>query len=114
MTTHPGGYCLRSNALTWDAEQLWRTYMMLTDLEAVFRSFKTELGLRPIFHHPKECCHGHLFITVLAADLGGIRVAWHFAFSGELAGFGGDGPIYLRMAQVFGWMDSASVAVPWL
>jgi transposase len=66
MTTHPGVYCLRSNELTWDAEQLWRTYMMLTDLEAVFRSFKSELGLRPIFHHNEERCEGHLFITVLA------------------------------------------------
>jgi hypothetical protein len=66
MTTHPGVYCLRSNELTWDAQQLWRTYMMLTDLEAVFRSFKSELGLRPIFHHKEERCEGHLFITVLA------------------------------------------------
>jgi len=66
MTTHPGVYCLRSNELTWDAEQLWRTYMMLTDLEAVFRSFKSELGLRPIFHHKEERSEGHLFITVLA------------------------------------------------
>jgi hypothetical protein len=66
MTTHPGVYCLRSNELTWDAEQLWRTYMMLTDLEAVFRCFKSELGLRPIFHHKEERSEGHLFITVLA------------------------------------------------
>jgi transposase len=66
MTTHPGVYCLRSNELSWDAEQLWRTYMMLTDLEAVFRSFKSELGLRPVFHHKAQRCDGHLFITVLA------------------------------------------------
>jgi hypothetical protein len=66
MTTHPGVYCLRSNELTWDTEQLWRTYMMLTDLEAVFRCFKSELGLRPIFHHKEERSEGHLFITVLA------------------------------------------------
>ena len=32
------------------AEELWRTYVMLTDLEAVFRSLKSELGLRPIYH----------------------------------------------------------------
>jgi transposase len=39
---------------------------MLTDLEAVFRSLKSELGLRPIFHHKEERTEGHLFITVLA------------------------------------------------
>jgi transposase len=69
MDTHPGVYCLRTNELTWDGEQLWRTYMMLTDLEAVFRSFKSELGLRPIFHHKEERADGHLFITVLAYQL---------------------------------------------
>jgi transposase len=66
MDTHPGVYCLRTNEMSWDGERLWRTYMMLTDLEAVFRSFKSELGLRPIFHHKEERADGHLFITVLA------------------------------------------------
>jgi len=39
---------------------------MLTDLEAVFRSLKGELGLRPIFHSKAERSDGHLFISVLA------------------------------------------------
>ena len=64
--THPGVYCLRTNELTWDEEKLWRTYTMLTDLEAVFRSLKSELGLRPVFHHKEARTEGHLFITVLA------------------------------------------------
>ena len=64
--THPGVYCLRSNELTWDETRLWQTYTMLTDLEAVFRSLKSELGLRPVFHHKEERAEGHLFITVLA------------------------------------------------
>jgi transposase len=66
LVTHPGVYCLRSNETAWDAEKLWRTYIMLTDLEAVFRSLKSELGLRPVFHHKEERADGHLFITVLA------------------------------------------------
>ena len=32
----------------------------------MFRSFKSELGLRPVFHHKDERADGHLFITVLA------------------------------------------------
>ena len=64
--THPGVYCLRSNETTWDAEQMWRTFTMLTDLEAVFRSLKSELGLRPVFHHKENRVDGHLFISVLA------------------------------------------------
>ena len=66
MATHPGVYCLRSNEMTWDAERLWRTYTMLTDLESVFRSLKSELGLRPVFHSKEVRSDGHLFITVVA------------------------------------------------
>ena len=66
MLTDPGVYCLRTNELTWEAEMLWRTYILLTDLEAVFRSLKSELGLRPIYHSKEERTDGHLFITVLA------------------------------------------------
>ena len=39
---------------------------MLTDLEGVFRSLKSELGLRPVYHHTEDRVDGHLFITVLA------------------------------------------------
>ena len=66
MATHPGVYCLRSNELNWDEEKLWRAYTMLTDLESVFRSLKSELGLRPVFHSKESRSDGHLFITVLA------------------------------------------------
>ena len=67
--THPGVYCLRSNQTDWDAETMWRSYIMLTDLEAVFRSLKSELGLRPIFHQKQRRSNAHLFITVLAYQL---------------------------------------------
>jgi hypothetical protein len=42
---------------------------MLTDLEAVFRSLKSELGLRPVYHHQSARVDGHLFISVLAYHL---------------------------------------------
>ena len=48
---------------------MWRTYFMLTDLEAVFRSLKSELGLRPIYHHKPIRAEGHLFIIFLAYQL---------------------------------------------
>lgn len=64
--THPGVYKLRTTLVDWTDEELWRTYTMLTDLEAVFRSLKSELGLRPVYHHKEDRCDGHLFITVLA------------------------------------------------
>ena len=69
MMTHPGVYCLRSSETDWDEATLWRTYFTLTDLEAVFRSLKSELGLRPIYHHKPIRADGHLFITVIAYQL---------------------------------------------
>ena len=39
---------------------------MLTELEAVFRCLKSELGLRPVYHQVTSRVTGHLFITLLA------------------------------------------------
>ena len=64
--THPGVYKLRTTLTEWSDETLWRTYTQLTDLESVFRSLKSELGMRPVYHHREDHCDGHLFITVLA------------------------------------------------
>ena len=66
---HPGVYCLRSNQTQWDEELMWNTYIMLTDLEAVFRSLKSELGMRPVFHQKTHRVEGHIFITQLAYNL---------------------------------------------
>jgi transposase len=63
---HPGVYCLRTTLVELDNDTLWRTYVMLTNLESVFRSLKTDLGLRPVFHQIDRRVEGHLFITVLA------------------------------------------------
>ena len=66
---HCGVYCLRTNIKEWSEEQLWTTYIMLTEIEATFRSLKTDLGLRPVFHHKEDRVTGHLFITLLAYHL---------------------------------------------
>jgi transposase len=60
---------------------------MLSDLEATFRSMKTELGLRPASHQKEERVTAHLFITLLAYHLvhtiryqlqnKGINLSWH-------------------------------------
>jgi transposase len=64
-----GGYGLCSNMPGWPEQPLWATYLMLTEIEATFRSLKTELGLRPVYHQKEERVTGHLFITLLAYHL---------------------------------------------
>ena len=64
-----GVYALRSNCTDMDEKTMWKTYTTLTDLEAVFRSLKTDLGLRPIFHQKQSRVDAHLFITLLAYSI---------------------------------------------
>lgn len=61
-----GVYCLRTNRNDLNEQQIWDIYTMLTDIEDAFRCMKSELGLRPIYHHIERRCDGHIFITLLA------------------------------------------------
>lgn len=62
----PGVYCLRSNRVDFKEQELFNIFTMLTDIEDAFRSMKSELGLRPVYHQNENRSDGHLFITVLA------------------------------------------------
>ena len=61
-----GAYLLRTSHADWDAERVLRTYWELTEVEATFRALKSELGLRPIWHHLDRRVSAHLFVAVLA------------------------------------------------
>jgi len=65
-SSQSGFYCLRSNQLDFKEQKLFDIFSMLTDIEDAFRSMKSELGLRPIYHQKEHRADGHLFITVLA------------------------------------------------
>lgn len=66
---HCGVYCLRSNRLDFKEQEMFDIFAMLTDIEDTFRSMKSELGLRPVYHQKEYRSDGHLFITVLAYHL---------------------------------------------
>jgi hypothetical protein len=57
---------LRTSHTDWDLERVARTYWQLTAIEATFRSLKSEIGLRPIWHAKQDRIRAHLFIAVLA------------------------------------------------
>jgi transposase len=61
-----GIYCLRTSHQDLTEQQVWDIYTMLTDIEDAFRCMKSQLGLRPIYHHIEKRCDGHIFITLLA------------------------------------------------
>ena len=66
QTQASGGYVLRTSHTDWSAVQVARTYWRLTDIERTFRTLKSELGLRPLYHRKDDRIAGHLFISVLA------------------------------------------------
>jgi transposase len=61
-----GHYLLRSNLTAEDPAVLWTRYVQLTQIEAVFRSLKSELGIRPIYHQLEHRSDAHVLIAFLA------------------------------------------------
>ncbi len=61
-----GAYVLRTSHTDWDIETVLRTYWRITDIEATFRSLKSELGLRPVHHRLDRRIAAHLMIAVFA------------------------------------------------
>ena len=66
QSKEPGIYCIRTNQTKLNNKEIWDTYRMLNDVEAAFRTLKTDLGLRPIYHQKTDRISGHIFISVLA------------------------------------------------
>ena len=66
MLDLPGVYSLCSNNIKMSPIEMWFTFSHLTDIESVFRSLKSDLSLRPIYHHKDFRIESHIFITVLA------------------------------------------------
>jgi transposase len=61
-----GHYLLRSNLTGEDPAVLWTRYVQLTQIESVFRSLKSELGIRPIYHQLEHRADAHVLIAFLA------------------------------------------------
>lgn len=61
-----GAYILRSNIHDWTDEELWKTYIQLTEAEAAFRIQKSDLCIRPIWHHKERRIKAHILVCFLA------------------------------------------------
>ena len=61
-----GCYILRTNVSGWSSDDLWRTYIQLTEAEAAFRIHKTDLSIRPIWHQKAQRVQAHIFVCFLA------------------------------------------------
>jgi len=61
-----GAYLLRTNHPEADPVKLWHWYIQLTQAEAAFRSAKSDLALRPVFHQKTERVESHILVCFLA------------------------------------------------
>jgi transposase len=64
-----GAYLLRTNCPERDPAQLWRWYMQLTRAEECFRISKSDLSLRPVFHHKTDRVEAHILVCFLTLAL---------------------------------------------
>jgi transposase len=64
-----GSYFLRTDRSDLLEKDIWSIYIMLTQLEDSFRTLKTDLQMRPVFHRKENRSDAHIFITLLAYHL---------------------------------------------
>jgi transposase len=64
-----GAYLLRTNLTADSAAELWKKYMQLTEVEAAFRSLKSELKIRPLFHQLERRVKAHVLVAFLGYAL---------------------------------------------
>jgi len=64
-----GAYMLRTNLQAGTAEELRSQYMQLTEAEASFRTLKSELYIRPLFHQLEPRVKAHVLVAFLGYAL---------------------------------------------
>ncbi len=99
-----GTYILRTNVAEWTHEELWKTYMQLTEAEAAFRIHKSDLGIRPVWHHKADRIRAHIFVCFLAYVLWKTLQKWQ-----SRAGLG-DSP--RTLFTEFSRIHSADIVLP--
>jgi len=99
-----GCYVLRTNILDWTPEDLWQTYIQLTEAEAAFRVHKSDLSLRPIWHQRQDRVQAHILVCFLAYVLWKTLEQWQ-----QRAGLGRSPRTIL---EELGRIQSADVVLP--
>jgi len=78
-----GSYLLRTNWTGNDPKELWKLYIQLTQAEDAFRTTKSDLGLRPVYHQTAERTEAHILVCFLALAMWRTLQQWM-----ECAGLG--------------------------
>ncbi len=60
-----GAYLLRTNLTGTDPASLWKQYTQLTEVESVFRTLKSDMAVRPIWHFTPRRVEAHVMVAFL-------------------------------------------------
>jgi transposase len=66
IDANAGIYFLRTSVERLDEKTTWEYYNLIREIENTFRTLKTDLDLRPIYHQRDESSEAHLFLGLLA------------------------------------------------
>ena len=66
MIYRDGMYFLRTNQTHKEAVELWQQYMLQCHVEQAFKELKSDLGIRPVYHHKEERVEAHIFLAFLS------------------------------------------------
>jgi transposase len=69
LEAREGAYLLRTNLKADSTADLWKKYMQLTEVEAAFRTLKSELAIRPLFHQLEKRVKAHVLVAFLGYAL---------------------------------------------
>ena len=69
LDAREGAYLLRTNLKADSAKELWKKYIQLTEVEAAFRTLKSELAIRPLFHQLEKRVKAHVLVAFLGYAL---------------------------------------------
>ncbi len=61
-----GTYLLRTNLSDANADELWKRYIVLTEIEQAFKELKHDLNIRPIYHQKEKRIDAHIFVSFIA------------------------------------------------
>jgi hypothetical protein len=65
MLLRDGMYLLRTNLTETDPNVIWQRYILLTQVEAAFKSLKSDLAVRPVHHQLEHRVEAHIFVAVM-------------------------------------------------
>jgi transposase len=61
-----GTYLLRTNLTAGNPEELWKQYIVLTEVEQAFKELKNDLDIRPVYHQKDDRIESHIFVSFLS------------------------------------------------